>query len=369
MTLRWTVWGVVAGLSVTAACVDTGITVGGNDRDAGRGGSTGSADGGGGTAGSGGSAGTGGGTGGASGSGGMAGTGGRDGGAIDPNAFWQNDPPPRWCGADGGTLVPGGTPECPDDKNRQGCACPTVGAQAPCWPGLRANRNLGACRDGTTTCTQTGEFGSVWGACMGYVVPTPGATGAAACNCFSQGQWFLANVSPCFIRQTAGGPVTGSVSTYIDDAGVARCPNPITTPLMPQPGKTFTSNTLRVDCAGQFRLCYELKAGNGSAPSPSDCSLAKVCTEGAYPDAGATQAFPDLPSWVATNPACAAAFANDGGYGEMTVQGLSVRCDEVNDGDGGPKVFNRVTYCPLSCNSNPTGPGCANCMQGGSGSF
>jgi hypothetical protein len=32
-------------------------------------------------------------------------------------------------------------------------------------------------------------------------------------------------------------------------------------------------------------------------------------------------------------------------------------------------VFNRVNYCPLTCNTNPTDPACTNCMQGGSGSF
>lgn len=367
MTPRWLGWAVVVLGVVGAACVDV-VGVGGVDSGTGaRGGNDAGAAGAGGT---GGTAGTGGGGGQAGGGGADAGP--RDGGAIDPNAFWQNDPPPMWCGPDGGSTpppVPGGTPECPDDKNRQGCPCPTVGTQAPCWPGLRANRNLGACHDGTTTCTATGEFGSVWGPCVGFVAPVDGGAGTAACNCFSAGQWALTNVSPCFVRSMAGGPVTGAVSTWIDDAGTARCPSPITTPLMPQPGKSFTSDTLRVDCAGHFRLCYELKAGNAAAPSPSDCTLAKVCTEGDYPDAGAVRAFPDLPSWVASSTACAALFAADGGYGEMTVQGLSVRCDNINDGSGGPKVFNRVTYCPLICNSMPTAPGCTNCMQGGSGSF
>src|SRR5438477_13107811 len=77
---------------------------------------------------------------------------------FDSDAFWAQDPPPKWCGPDGGVpQTPGGTPECPDDKNREGCPCPTEGMKASCWPGLRANRGLGQCHDGVTTCQKFGE--------------------------------------------------------------------------------------------------------------------------------------------------------------------------------------------------------------------
>jgi hypothetical protein len=79
---------------------------------------------------------------------------------YDPDAFWENDPPLMSCIPDGGTLPPpkppGGTPDCPDDKNRQGCPCTTLGEKRACWPGLRANRGLGICRDGETTCVRLG---------------------------------------------------------------------------------------------------------------------------------------------------------------------------------------------------------------------
>src|SRR3990167_844899 len=42
---------------------------------------------------------------------------------ISADAFWADDPPPKVCGDSGMTpVVPGGTPECPDDKNREGCS-------------------------------------------------------------------------------------------------------------------------------------------------------------------------------------------------------------------------------------------------------
>lgn len=332
-------------------------------------GGSGGALGAGGSGGTGGNA-SGGGAGGSAGAGGGAGA--KDAGiAIDPNAFWANDPPPQWCGPDGGSTppqTPGGTPECPDDKNRQGCACPTVGAQAPCWPGLRVNRSLGQCRDGVTTCTSLGELGAAWGPCQGYVLPTAGVTkGAGACRCFSAGQWALTNLSPCFI--SSNGSVIGAVSTWVDNTGVSRCPSSVTNPPSPQPGTTFTANTLNVDCAGHFKLCYELKAGTASAPKATDCSVVKVCTEADYTAVGQPQRFPDLPSWTSTSTACAAQFASTGGYGEMSVVGKSVRCDAIDDGSGAALVFNRVQYCSLSCNTNPTGPGCSGCGQGGSGSF
>ncbi|MCZ7687267.1 MAG: hypothetical protein M5U28_54440 [Sandaracinaceae bacterium] len=119
----------------------------------------------------------------------------------NPEAFWEDDPPPRECYPDGGMGPlpdpPGGTPECPDDRNREGCRCPTVGETAPCWPGRRVNRNRGICRDGTTTCVPYDEFTGVWGPCTGYVAPVEGATrGAGACRCFSAGRWQIDNLSP-----------------------------------------------------------------------------------------------------------------------------------------------------------------------------
>jgi hypothetical protein len=289
---------------------------------------------------------------------------------FDPDAYWADDPPPQQC-FDGGLdyPVPGGTPECPDDKNREGCPCKVSGEKAPCWPGYRKNRNRGVCHDGTTTCIQKGENERAWGPCEGYQLPT-GTEGAAACLCFSAGQWKISNLVPCFVDMGGGPGSAGAVSTLWNGSQAA-CP-PLSGNTIVQPSQPWSPNTLRVDCSGHFKLCYTLKAGSAQSPQPSDCVLASVCTEADYPTANVEQAFPDLPSWLATSPAqtqCAQQFASSGGYGEMTVVGLSVECDEIDDDSGGPKVFNRVQYCPLACAQNPNGPGCENCQAGGSGSF
>jgi len=269
-------------------------------------------------------------------------------------AFWADDPPPASCGDSGVTPpVPGGTPECPDDKNREGCPCLTEGKTAACWPGYRKNRNHGICKDGTTTCVRH-EADLTWGPCNGYVLPTdPTGTGKAACTCFSGGTWKIANLSPCF--EGSGSSYTGAVSTLpnYDSTGAAHPACPTGTGV---PSEDWSTTTLTVDCAGHFKLCFTLKAGSATAPSATDCVVTQQCAEGDYTTANVEQKWPDLPAWESTDAACATKFATSGGYGEMSVVGTSVECDHVE------KVFNRVTYCPLGS----TDPSCG---SGGGGSF
>jgi hypothetical protein len=296
---------------------------------------------------------------------------------LGPNAdaFFAVDPPPVQCLQDGGMgpppESPGGTPECPDDKNREGCPCENLGEVTSCWPGLRVNRNRGICRDGTTRCEVVREFGR-WGPCEGYVLPADGvASGPASCGCFSAGLWEIDNLSPCFVDFGTMG--TWAVSTYINGSGAAQCPslNAQSMPPPPaEPGTTWSSSRLRVDCEGSFELCYTLRAGSADAASPNDCVVARACTGQIwYENRDQLQELPDLPSWTSTDSACSTQFAASGGYGEMSVLGLSVECDEVDDGSGGEFVFNRVQYCPLICATDPSAPGCENCNQGGSGNF
>ena len=317
---------------------------------------------------------------GSGGDGGLDGTTSHETGSLTPtstppeasvDAFFATDPPPMYCGFDGGTPppTPTGTLDCPSDKNREGCPCPTLGTSAACWPGLRVNRGLGQCKDGTTTCVQGSEgLTQAWGPCSGYVLPTPGATkGAPACKCFSGGRWQIDNLSPCFA--TAANSSIYAVSTYMNGSTIA-CPTDLSaTPPNPQPGVPWSTDSLTVDCPGHYKLCYTLKAGSAASPKASDCVVASVCSEADYLTASTPQAFPPLPGWTSADSACATTFANSGGYGEMSVLGLSELCDKVDDGSGNPDVFNRVQYCPESCNTNPSGAGCANCMAGGSGGF
>ncbi len=293
--------------------------------------------------------------------------------APNPDAFFAEDPPPMECREDG-TMgpppeLPGGTPECPDDKHREGCRCTTIGERVDCWPGLRAHRGRGICHDGTTECVPFDEFSGVWGPCEGYVLPREDATlGPEACRCFSMGRWEIDNLSPCFISY--GGGQVYAVSTILS-GDTAACPSVDPTPPPTRPGSDWSTDRLTVDCEGRFELCYTLKAGDADAPTGADCVMAEVCTEAWYEERNVTQELPPLDSWVGTDPACARQFRDTGGYGEMSVLGLSVECDEVDDGTGGRYVFNRVNYCPLSCNTDPPPDTeeCRSCMMGGSGSF
>lgn len=291
----------------------------------------------------------------------------------DPDAFWVDDPPPMQCLEDGsmGPLPdpPGGTPECPDDRNREGCPCTNVGEEAPCWPGRRVNRNRGICRDGTTECMPYSEFSGAWGECRGYVLPNA-ETGPGACRCFSAGTWAIENLGPCFITDAGRTQVYYSVSTAPD---TGQCPfsgSPPIDPPSPHPYSTWSEDTLLVDCEGRFNLCYTLRAGNAEDPQPTDCVVARVCTGEFWYDArNVEQTLPPLPSWVSTENACAQQFVSSGGYGEMSVIGLSIECDPIDDGSGDEYVFNRVNYCALDCDMRPTDPDCMNCGRGGSGMF
>ncbi len=315
-------------------------------------------------------------------------------GKPDAGDLYANDPPPKWCGPTDQPAPPqpGGTIECPDDKNKPGCGCTTAGETAPCWTGLRANRNLGDCKDGVATCVQLNETRKGWSECVGEVLPVQGAKGAAACRCFSMGEWKLANLAPCFLEQCTTleddpdrpgkqrcVPATvtyRSATSSTLEGNTIKCPavaNP-----QPVPAGTWTSDTIKADCAGEFELCYELKAGDAKNPQPGDCSLAKVCLpKTLYKEAGVEQAFPDLGTWAiggavgSAADTCIQKWNANGGYGEMSVKGLSVRCDAIDDGAGNSLVFNRIQYCPAKCRggANPTDPQCVACANGGAGTF
>jgi hypothetical protein len=278
--------------------------------------------------------------------------------------FFQNDPPPMSC--DGGGMpppIPGGTPECPDDKNLPGCPCSPPGMQATCWTGLRKNRNDGDCKDGMTTCTPIGETGQgQWGPCVGEVLPVAGATGKAACECFSGGFWHIDNLEPCFLTVTdsQGNMTTTAYASTPPPMGsppgtAGTCPfdQNTGTPTVPA---SWSTDTLKVDCAGVWTLCYTIKAGDPKNPQPSDCVLGQSCTTVNYPGAGnmvnTTVPAPDLPGWSSTPAmaACIQQFLSTGGYGEMSVNGQSDQCESIGEN------FQYVPYCPLM---NPP-PGCSN---------
>jgi hypothetical protein len=307
-------------------------------------------------------------------------------GASDPNEpdadLYANDPPPPWCGPDGGGAEPpkpGGTEACPDDKNKPGCSCATPGQTAPCWTGLRKQRGLGICKDGKATCVRQNELNYVWGKCEGEVLPVVGATkGADACSCFSAGQWKIANLSPCFAKSSCTDAdhcsVVNAVSTIPSGNSVA-CPpdNPPTS----APAEAWSTSTLKVDCAGHFKLCLRIRAGDFTHPDPAnDCIVGEVCTEGDYTEANVEQKWEDLPGWLGKDPACAAKWAatssdKSAGYAEMIVKGQSVRCDAIDDGSGNDLVFNRVQYCPSKCNdpAHQNDTECVSCGQAAQGSF
>lgn len=293
-----------------------------------------------------------------------------DAGFVNDDHFFINDDPPPFCGPDGGMepgVDPGGSAECPADKNRQGCECDTPGEVAPCWPGRRDNRNHGQCSDGVTTCYDTEEFGTRWGPCEGYTLPDGDALrGPAACRCFSSGSWKLDNLAPCVLRDGANTYLHSSAIPLEGATGVT-CP-PISASLQ-APAEPWSHSALTMDCGGQFRLCYTIRGGHVKDASADDCVVSQQCQELWYETAGERMVLPDIAGWISSDTACAGVFAQDGGYGEMSIQGLSRECDEVDDGAGEPFIFYRAGYCSADCQANPDADGCRDCGTSAAGDF
>jgi hypothetical protein len=275
---------------------------------------------------------------------------------LGADAFFTKDPPPQYCGPNpqDAPPVPGGTPECPDDKNVPGCPCTVVGEKKACWPGPRANRSLGICKDGETECKKVGEVGNQWGPCVGAVLPKPGVTkGKEACKCFSAGRWSIPNINICtrYSRDpnaTSGPPITEADVSGADSTNFASSPPGACFPLNGTKSGPWSTNTLKVDCVGKFKLCYTVKAGDGENRKADDPVLTQQCTEAFYPEADKEMPFPDLGHWSAPVAAAKAYFAR-GGYGELSVIGESERCDKVDDGAGNPLVFQVLKYCQPKC--------------------
>lgn len=276
-----------------------------------------------------------------------------------------DDPAPPMCGPDGRRTEPDAeldaNPDCPRDKNLEGCPCDKPGAKASCWPGKRRHRNHGQCQDGQTICLNTEEFGPTWGPCEDYVLPEPDATeGPEACGCFSSGEWSLNNLVPCIYERAPHVYVTSSAE---DGKQGYRCAADV------GPTEDWTASTLKAECAGQFRLCYTIKAGDVEQPKPKDCVVKRLCVDTWYPKPGTTQKLPKLPAWQAPNDPCTQQFVESGGYGEMSVLGLSAQCDAVDDGHGKAYVFKRTRYCSTRCAEAPDRPECKACGTGVSGKF
>lgn len=144
------------------------------------------------------------------------------------------------------------------------------------------------------------------------------------------------------------------------NGGMSQCPTDFST----APAE-WSTDRLKIDCAGHYRLCYTIKAGDPSRPSADDCVVAQSCVEGDATSSTAAQAWPPLPGWITSQSAtpCAQSFYDGGGYGEESVTGTAAGCGAVG------KTFTRVRYCPLACNGTAPPPVCATCMAGGSGMF
>jgi hypothetical protein len=178
------------------------------------------------------------------------------------------------------------------------------------------------------------------------------------CACAQPGSWQLANISPCFWHD--GDQIFMYSSRILEsgrlDCGTATIGEPPT-----PPAPTWSSSSIELSCAGDFEVCWEIRAGVAEDPKPSDCVVVRVCTRFEYSQAGERIALPDLPAWVASDPACVESFDAEGGYGLATLQGA---LDACGGSTPEPAVFAVRNYCSPRCHAMPTAQGCNDCGLG-----
>ena len=94
---------------------------------------------------------------------------------ADAGGFRTEDPPADQPTSSDVPMAARSTDECGDGLDGDGdgeidesCSC-VLGTSQPCWVGREVDRGVGECRDGMQRCVDSGEFGAVWGACVGAI--------------------------------------------------------------------------------------------------------------------------------------------------------------------------------------------------------
>jgi hypothetical protein len=151
-----------------------------------------------------------------------------------------------------------------------GCLCATVGQTEACWTGPANQRHVGACRDGTTTCTHSGEFAQ-WSACVGQVLNCVGDGGMPPPPP-PQDAGFMPPPQSCLPGSSLSALITGTnVTVYVpvgswDETGTGVNVVPIEGAGFDGTGKTTviaTPNTVNT-CAGNSVTGKVVCTSNGN---------------------------------------------------------------------------------------------------------
>lgn len=126
----------------------------------------------------------------------------------------------------------------------------------------------------------------------------------------------------------------------------------------PKPVAPWSRLTVSSPCAGTGEFCITIWSGNARQPGFGDCRLARVCSAVDYAGNRAQVELAPLPSWVAESSDCAQRYEREGGYLQFEVVSEQLGC---NMEMGSTKL---VPLCPVRCEADPAGEGCAACGNG-----
>jgi hypothetical protein len=168
-------------------------------------------------------------------------------------------PAPANAGCGGVEICGNGLDDNCDGHVDENCSC-TPGSVQPCFLGPPGKRGIGACTDGTQTCTGPSEFGT-WGDCVGSIGPSPevcdkldndcdgcpddGLCCGAALDCPGPNDPRIAPVKPYTDKALQGGMFFfGSAATWSWTVEGGPCDklfaSPDFTPVMMPPPQSFT---------------------------------------------------------------------------------------------------------------------------------
>jgi hypothetical protein len=155
-----------------------------------------------------------------------------------------------------------------------GCSCSSGQTQA-CWPGVRMQRGVGACRDGVQRCIVDDSEFPKWGPCTGAVLPEADSSDDGIDqDCDGQGELLRCVPKPEVCSGGLDEDCDGKIDCEDTDCQAHTACAPRCTPSAEQ-----CTGGKDEDCDGKID-CADTDCGSNAACAPKCTPTAEQCTDG-----------------------------------------------------------------------------------------